>query len=174
MAKGKKFTLADLDLKLDHINKQEKYYTDKENEQYISYFPKFSQTKKDKLFAELSETVSYVKESKLEYFTNDLELIHYLQFLIFKYFTSLFNELEAKSVETNIETYTKLYNSGLLTEFINNVFEKEEIEKVMNQFYDITERAPLLAHAMKDFKDEVAKNVQSDVIKNKLKLEDNK
>lgn len=166
--KGKKFTLKDLDLKVDHINKQSSYILNEETGDYISYYPRFSKSKKDKLFEELLHTHNYVKENKLDYFNNDFELIHYLHFLIFKYFTSLHNELKDKSVETHFETFHKLYESGLLEEFLHNVFDQEEIAKVLDQFYDIIEKIPMLAKLENEFKQEVASKVQSDVIKKKI------
>jgi len=99
---------------------------------------------------------------------NEFEVIQYVQFLIFKYFTSLHNELDGKSVETHFETFYKLYDSGLLSEFLVNVFDQEEISKVFDQFYDILEIIPKLKTKEDEIRVQALQTVKNDEIRKKI------
>lgn len=171
MTKTKKFTLKDLDLKIDHINKKERYYLNEEKSEYITYNVRFSKLKKDKLIQELFETIAYFEKQGKDYFGDYFRIIHYLNFLIFKYFTSIFDELKDKSKEVHFETYKKLYDSGLLDKFINEVFDETEIGEVYELFKQTMNNADAIIKFSEFYQKQLIDNVKSDVLKERLNLD---
>ncbi|WP_107838610.1 hypothetical protein [Metasolibacillus meyeri] len=125
----------------EKVNQKEKFYFDKEQDEFILYYPTFSQNKKDELFVELVETINYYEQNNAPFISNDFELIRYTEFLIFKHFSSLKDELDGKSYEIHKETADKIYTTGLHKIFKELVFNDDEINKVIEQLYSISELA---------------------------------
>lgn len=117
----------------NNANRKEIYHFDEKKGHSITYFPKFSQTKKDRLIKELLETMAYCNKENINYFTSDAEIEQYTGYLIIKHFTSLFDTLSSWSVEKNIEYMTGLYDSGDFELFFEDIFSNEEVTKVFEQ-----------------------------------------
>lgn len=137
-AKQNPIGLSFINEKTEELNKQKKFYFDKEKDEFIFYYPTFSQSKKDELFVELIETIDDYQKKNIAFLANDFELIRYTEFLIFKHFSSLKDELDGQSYEIHKETADKMYATGLHRVFKELIFDEQEINKVIEQLYSIS------------------------------------
>ncbi|KOY83024.1 hypothetical protein I6G82_11385 [Lysinibacillus macroides] len=135
-----KLTLADIQKSAEVVNTKQKFYIDKDQEKFIYYYPKFSKRKITILINDLSHTMSYVEQHKLDFFNNDDELHHYILFLMIKHFTDLQAELKDKSIETHFATMHQLVDIGWYELFLMDMF---TIAEVSNALAEISKRLNL-------------------------------
>lgn len=128
-----KLTLTDIQKNAEELNKKQKFFIDKDQGKFIYYYPKFSKRKITILINELSHTMSYVEQHKLDFFKNDGELNNYILFLIIKHFTDLQAELKDKSVELHFATMNELVDIGWYEMFLLKMFPMQEISKVLDE-----------------------------------------
>jgi len=152
----------------ENVNREEVYHFNEEKGHSITYFPKFSQIKKDKLVVELIETIQYCKDNKMEYLTNDAHVDQYTGYLIIKYFTSLFDTLSKLSIENNIDYMYELYDNGHFEFFLEDLFSLEEVEKVFNQLKKTKELAMLYKKELDLHKQTIESQVQTKALKEKV------
>lgn len=117
----------------EDTDKVEKLYLDKEKDEYITYYPNFSETKIDDVLKELALTIDECQETKNGLIDNDEKEAQYLEFLIVKHFTSLKDELDGQSLEVHSKTKDALYKSGLLRLLLDNIFDQTQINKVLDK-----------------------------------------
>lgn len=166
--KNKPIGLSFIDQKVKNANKKEKFYLDENKENFIHYFPIFSKKKIDDLLTELMTTIQYCKSNNLEYLSNDAEILQYTNFLIIKYFTSLHTELKDKSFEIHIDTLEKLYDSEMYDLFLAEMFNDEQLTKVIDKLYEVNELANKYEKVLKEQKLILDNKIQNKVLKNKL------
>lgn len=129
--------VADIIELANEMDKIEKLYLDKENDKFITYYPKFSDDKINELFQDLNNTIIHCKEIDSKLLENDAQEAEYLQFLIVKHFTSLKDELDDKSVDVHFETKKALEKSGLQRLLLDHVFDSNEIHKILDRRNDL-------------------------------------
>lgn len=157
-----------------NANKKEVYHFDEEQGHSITYFPKFSKSKKDKLVVELVETIQYCKKNNIDYLKVDADMEQYTGYLIIKHFTSLFDTLSTWSVEKNIEYMHGLYDSGDFELFFDDIFRFEEVSKVFDQVKSVNEIATIYKKELDKQKVIIESQVSNEVLKGKaLKQLDN-
>lgn len=154
--------LSDIQKQVAELDKIEKFYLDKENDQFIYYHPKFAEDKINEIFEELITTGEYCKENKLDKLQTDDEVTEYLQFLIIKHFTSLKDELENKSFDTHYETMKALEKNGLHRVFLDHMFDSVEVIKVLDRKNEVEKLGELVMIELE--KDERNKNRQLHVL----------
>lgn len=154
--------LSDIQKQVSELDKIEKFYLDKENDQFIYYYPKFSEDKINEIFEELISTGEHCKENKLDKLQTDDEVTDYLQFLIIKHFTSLKEELENKSFDTHYETMKALKKNGLHRVFLDHMFDSDEVIKVLDRKNEVEKLAELVMIELE--KDERNKNRQLHIL----------
>lgn len=165
--KTTQFKLKDIQAKAKELTKVSKFYLDKEETMFINYYPKFSKKKVHDVFVEISDSIKILEELELNFPSNDLELIQYIQFLIIKHFTSLKSELDGKSIEVHIETMIKLLETGLFERFFDEMFDMAEVNDLLE---DLDKKAGLgleLIRIKEDANAELAEKLKSDFLKNK-------
>ncbi len=129
--------LAEVKKRVQELHKKQKFYLDKENDEFIYYYPKFSEKKINELLDELLITIKYCQENKLDKLNDDDRTLQYLQFLIIKHFTSLKEELDNKSFDIHFETKESLEETGLYRIFLDHMFDPSEVHDVLDRFNDI-------------------------------------
>ncbi|MEQ6355264.1 hypothetical protein ABNX05_11600 [Lysinibacillus sp. M3] len=150
-----------------NANRKEVYHFDEEKGHSITYFPKFSKSKKDSLIVELMGTIQYCKTNNIDYLKDDADMEQYTGYLIIKYFTSLFDTLSKWSVEDNIAYLKGLYDSGDFELFFDEIFSFEEVTKVFDQLKKTNEIANMYKKELDKQKEIIESNVNSDVLKEK-------
>lgn len=163
--KEKQLKLKDIQSKSKELTKREKFYLDKEKQQFIYYYPKFSKKKTFELFVDLKETIDHVGKNNLTFPSNDLEIIQYTQFLIIKHFTSLQTELKNKSYEVHVETMYKLMETGLFAKFIDEMFDKSEVYDLLDELDKISEVGVEMLNMEMEQKGELAEKLKSNFLK---------
>lgn len=151
----------------ENANRKEVYYFDKEKGHSITYFPKFSKSKKDKLIIELIETIQYCKSNNIDYLKDDADMEQYTGYLIIKHFTSLFDTLSQWSVEDNIAYLKGLYDSGDFELFFDEIFTFEETNKVFEQLRQTNEVANMYKKELDKQKEIIESTVTNEVLKEK-------
>jgi len=141
-------TLSDIQKQVAELDKKEKFYLDKENDQFIYYFPKFSEDKINEVFEELLNTGKYCEESKLDKLSTYDKAMEYLQFLIIKHFTSLKDELKDEK--------------GLHRVFLDHMFDSAEVIKVLERKNEVEKLGELVLLELE--KDERNKNRQLHIL----------
>lgn len=63
-----KLTLTDIHKNAEELNKKQKFFIDKDQGKFIYYYPKFSKRKITILINDLSNTLAYVEQHKLDFF----------------------------------------------------------------------------------------------------------
>lgn len=154
--------LSDIQKQVSELDKIEKFYLDKENDQFIYYNPKFAEDKINEVFEELISTGEYCKENKLDKLSTYDKAMEYLQFLIIKHFTSLKDELENKSFDTHYETMKALEKNGLHRVFLDHMFNSAEVIKVLERKNEVEKLGELVMIELE--KDELNKNRQLHVL----------
>lgn len=132
------FNLKDLQALTDDFDKVEKFYVDAEQDKYITYNVKFSEKKINVLLKELANTLTHCRDKGIKDFDTDDFTSQYLNFLIFKHFTSVHNELKGKAYSTHKKAMDKFEEVGLLRTFIDHVFDNDEVLKVYDRFTEIS------------------------------------
>ncbi|QIC46292.1 hypothetical protein GAG94_03605 [Lysinibacillus sphaericus] len=155
-------TLSDIQKQVAELDKKEKFYIDKENDQFIYYYPKFSEDKINDIFEELISTSKYCKENKISKLQKDDQVTEYLQFLIIKHFTSLNDELGNESFDTHYRTMKALGKNGLHRVFLDHMFDSAEVIKVLKRKNEVEKLAELVLLELE--KDERNKNRQLHVL----------
>lgn len=150
-----------------NANRKEVYHFDEEQGHSITYFPKFSKSKKDKLIVELIETIQYCKKNSIDYLKDDADMEQYTGYLIIKHFTSLFDTLSTWSIEKNIEYMKGLYDSGDFELFFDDIFNNEEVSTVFDQLSKTKELAMLYKNELDKQKSIIESQVSNDVLKDK-------
>lgn len=129
--------LSEVKKRIEELHKKQKFYLDKENDEFIYYYPKFSEKKINELLDELLITIKYCQENKLDKLKDEDKILQYLQFLIIKHFTSLKDELDNKPFNIHLETKESLEESGLYRIFLDHMFDPSEVHDVLDRFNDI-------------------------------------
>lgn len=155
-------TLSDIQKQVAELDKKEKFYVDKENDQFIYYYPKFSEDKINDIFEELISTSKYCKESKLDKLSTYDKAMEYLQFLIIKHFTSLKDELDNETFDTHYKTMKALEKHGLHRVFLDRMFDSAEVIKVLERKNEVEKLGELVLLELE--KDELNKNRQLHVL----------
>lgn len=141
-------TRESLAQKNKHANRKEKFYLDEDEFEYIEYNPVFSKSKRISLLQELLHTVQEQSEKQNQedskkdtmFFTNEMEIIQYINFLILKYFTSIGDMLANVDFEGHISVMKELTDLEFIEVFINEVFDVDQVSKVYNEYYLVKER----------------------------------
>lgn len=154
--------LSDIQKQVAELDRIEKFYLDKENDQFIYYHPKFAEDKINEIFEELISTGEYCKENKLDKLSTYDKAMEYLQFLIIKHFTSLKDELENESFDTHYKTMKALEKKGLHRVFLDHMFDSAEVVKVLERKNEVEKLGELVMLELE--KDERNKNRQLHVL----------
>lgn len=150
-----------------NANRKEVYHFDEEKGHSITYFPKFSKLKKDKLVIELVETIQYCKKNEIDYLKDDADMEQYTGYLIIKHFTSLYDTLSTWSVEKNIEYMHGLYDSGDFELFFDDIFSFEEVNKVFDQIKKVNTIATTYKKELDKQKSIIESEIYNEKLKNK-------
>lgn len=129
--------LSEVKKRVKELEKKEKFYLDKENDEYIYYYPKFSDTKINELIEELYKSITYCQENNLDNLNTDEEIARYLLFLIIKHFTSFKSEVDNKPFDTHYASMEMLEEVGLYRIFLNYMFDPAEVNKVLDRKNEI-------------------------------------
>ncbi|MCL1696255.1 MULTISPECIES: hypothetical protein [unclassified Lysinibacillus] len=152
----------------EYVNSKEKYYINKEQDKYIYYFPTFGKNKSDELIIELATTINYCHDKNIDFLKNDADVLKYVHFLIIKHFSSLYEEIKDKSFEVHIETLSKMYDTGMYDLFFNEIFNEDEVQKVIDQLYLTEELADKYVKELTEQKEIISKNVNTQLLRDKV------
>lgn len=129
--------LATVKKRIEELHKKQKFYLDKENDEFIYFYPKFSEKKINEALEELFITITYCQENKLDKLKDDNQILQYLQFLIIKHFTSLKEELDNKPFDIHFTTKESLEETGLYRIFLDHMFDPAEVYEVLDRMNDV-------------------------------------
>lgn len=160
--------LSYIDQQEKDVNRKEKYFFNKEQEKFIYYYPSFGKNKCDEVIIELASTINFCKENNLNYLKNDADVLQYTHFLIIKHFSSLHDELNDKAFEVHVETLSKLYDTGMYDIFFNEIFDEDEVQKLIDQLISIEDLANKYVKEIQYQKDNISKNVNNQLLKEKI------
>lgn len=148
-------------------NKKEVYHFDEEQGHNIIYFPKFSESKKDKLVVELVETIQYCIKNNIDYLKSDADMEQFTGYLIIKHFTSLFDTLSTWTVEKNIEYMNGLYDSGDFELFFDDIFSHDEVSKVFDKIKNVNKIADTYKKELNKQRSIIESKVENETLKDK-------
>lgn len=142
--------------KFKELNETKKFYLDEEKDEFIIYNVKFSFEKIALTIEELINTSLYCNDNNLEELKGE-KLLMYLDFLIFKNFTDADKLLKDKDFEYKLKFAKNIRDTGLVSLFIDNVFDSIEVNKVYDAFYEAEEKAKKLLPQIEKYEREKAK-----------------
>lgn len=142
------------------LNIMSTYQIDDTNK-VIKFYQRFDEQKKQDLIKELYEDIKYVTDNKIDFFTNDEELLKYELFLIIKHFSHFKDEI-GDSFEEKIEALSVLISIGLYDLFFEEIFDSSEVYDVLEK---VERTAELSVKALEE-QTEIIKDARSKV-KNK-------
>lgn len=140
MTKPTKEQLVGLDYfekKAKHANRKEYFALNEEETEFIWYHPVFSQTKREALMTEFLETVQYCQDNDIDYFTNEVESMQYLQYLMIRYFSSVKDMTEGLTFVEHIAVLRQFRDSDFLALMVNEVFDIEEVSKISDDYHTL-------------------------------------
>lgn len=140
MTKPTKEQLVGLDYfekKAKHANRKEYFALNEEETEFIWYHPVFSQTKREALMTEFLETVKYCQDNDIDYFTNEVESMQYLQYLMIRYFSSVKDMTEGLTFVEHIAVLRQFRDSDFLALMVNEVFDIEEVSKISDDYHTL-------------------------------------
>lgn len=128
------------ELKLSHaktkFDKGEKFETyTLVDGKVIKFNTFFLDGKINDLLNELHEKVVEANEKEIDFFSSDDNFMHFLYFLMIKYFTHFQKEI-SNDFETQITQMEWLVGSGYYDEIVNEVLPADEADKIMKKFAD--------------------------------------
>lgn len=123
--------------KAKHANRKEYFALNEEETEFIWYHPVFSQTKREALMTEFLETVNYCQENEIDYFTNEVESMQYLQYLMIRYFSSVKDMTEGLTFVEHIAVLRQFRDSDFLALMVNEVFDIEEVSKISDDYHTL-------------------------------------
>lgn len=126
------------DLKLTEVKKTAKSLDQKEtielsNGKDLHFYPIFKETIIQELLQELQEKMIYTKENNID--LKESTIYNYTLFLPIKYFTHLRKDIP-DAFEGQVEAMKWLIDTGLFKEIVEEVFDKNEINKVWDGITD--------------------------------------
>ncbi len=130
----KDLTINSVKKKVKQINTLSEYVIDRERNEVLKYYDFFDEKKIRELLLELQQHLKYDAEKGENYFKNDEVVIQYLQYLIFKYFTKI-HEQVGSDFEENKEVFDYFDSLGYIWLFHEKIFNPEEVVKVFKRFY---------------------------------------
>lgn len=136
-----------------------------DNKTTLLYSQAIGHDKIDELLTELAETLKYAEENKIDYPSNTLHVIEYLQYLCFKYFTNLEEALDSKDYETNIVAFRNAYKKGWMQKVLNEL-DVNEYGKVFDRFYETIENTAKIANLQEKSKQELLNTIQNKEVLN--------
>lgn len=142
------------ELKLSEIKKQAKSLDTMEtvqlsNDKDLHFYPVFKETVIQELLEELQQKVLYANENNIE--LKESMIFNYTLLLCIKYFTHLRQDIP-DTLEEQIEAMKWLVDTGYFKEIVEEVFLKEEVNKVWDKITDFL--------ATVQFSDKLAVEVQ--------------
>lgn len=143
----KKLTATNyFDQKVVNANKKEVFFLDEEQTQSISYHPVFSKSKRTALLQELLSTVNFCNKNDIKHFSNEFEVLQYLEYLMVKYFTDIKDYFDVSSDDyyVNVDVMRKLYDIDFIDLMLNEAFRKEEMKKVYDEYNKAYERLEIV------------------------------
>ncbi|RKJ67870.1 hypothetical protein D7X33_24690 [Butyricicoccus sp. 1XD8-22] len=161
----KELTLNDIKKQVAKMNTLSEYVLDKESNTVLTYYEVFDEKKIRQLLLELNDHYKYTTENNIDFFEHDGIVIHYLQFLIVKYFTKLHENL-GSNFEENKEAYDYLDSSGLIWLFNEKIFDVEQLGKVYERFYERIDIVDKVIELPDDMKEKLTKLQNKDIIFN--------
>lgn len=135
MTKMSPITLLSAKNKAKELDVLEPFLTNDETQEGILYNKKFSKTKIDLLIQEFLKDIQSTVEQENEFFKEDSNVTKYIMTLIIKHF-SHFKEEIGVNFEDKIAANVVLYDLGLFDLFFDEIFNKDEVDKVMKQVED--------------------------------------
>ena len=114
-----------------------KYYYNVEEEQYFEYNKVFAKDVRDDLIKELLETSQYCRDNDINYLTEDYQFKQYAHLLMIKYFSSFDKMFKGKDYDYHIQIMNNLYKTGIYDLFFHDIFDKDEVQAVIDHLYMI-------------------------------------
>lgn len=165
----KKISIKTIQAQEADINKLSTYVLNEENNEVIKYYKKFDEKKIQDLLIEAHAKMRYVAEhDEIDYFNNDGQFYEFLTYLTIKYFSHFYDELKESSFEEDIAAMNALVSTGLYRAILNDVFDGNEVNKVIEYMEEFIQSASLAIEAESKLRQSTLEQVQSPVIKKKL------
>lgn len=161
--KNPRVTLKKAEQDVKKFDKQETYTLKDGNN--INFDPFFSPAKIQTLADEYQTDIAKLAEANID--TDDTYQFNYMGFLIVKHFTEYGKYIEP-TLEFKISAFDTLLNNGHLYELLEDVFDKNEVNKIWDQ---LTRTVAHQQHLIK-FQDDINKEFQKLEIQNKDAFED--
>jgi hypothetical protein len=133
-------------LKLSVIKKQDKNYQLKETFEFedgkiLKFFVHFRPSKIEEMLEEMAKQLNYANEKGIE--LEDKFIFNYVHFLCIKYFTDLGKDI-ADDFETQLKQMEWLVDCKYFKPMVEEMFLKEELQKVWDKMTDVLSRYQLL------------------------------
>lgn len=164
----KKISLASVQAKESAIDTLSTYILDEKTNEVIKYNKLFSDSKIQFLLIEAYEKMKYAEENDIEFFKSDEDLYTFISYLTIKWFTHLGEELKDSSLETDISAMSALVSTGLFKTILNDVFDGNEIQKVLQTMDEHIELSGRVESYQSNLLKQTYESVESPTVKEKI------
>lgn len=164
----KKLTLKSIQAKEASIDTLSTYILNEKTNEVIKYYKLFNENKIQFLLTEAFEKMKYAEENDIEFFNSDADLYNFISYLSIKWFTHLGEELKDSTLEDDIVAMSALLSTGLFKTILNDVFDGNEIQKIIETMHDHIELSARAQQYENEMLEKTVDKVESPVIKNKI------
>ena len=120
---------------------------------------------------EAYSNLEYDEKHKLNFFKNDEIFIQYIFFLTIKHMTNLQDEIPP-TLDKQIHIFNQLIAIGLFEEMFNNVFDPNEVSKILERFGTFASLATQIAELEDDTRFNASQKVLHPLMKKQVGKKD--
>lgn len=132
MKRQRQIKLKDITKEFKSINTLSTHVLNKEDNIVIKYYKVFDNKRVEELMKEAYSNLEYDNVHNLGFFKEDEIFVQYIFFLILKHMTNLKAEIP-DTLDEQISIFNQLISIGLFEEMFNNVFDSNEVSKVLER-----------------------------------------
>ena len=163
----KKVSLKDIEKQYKSVTTLSTHVINKEENIVIQYYKVFDNTRIEAIMKEAYSNIEYDEKHKLNFFINDEIFIQYIFFLTIKHMTNLHDEIPS-TLDKQINIFNQLIAIGLFEEMFNNVFDPNEVSKILERFGSFASMATQIAELENDTRSKANQTVIHPLMQKKL------
>lgn len=167
----KKISLKDITKQYNDVSTPSIHVINEEEGIYIQYYKAFDNKRIEAIMKEAYSNLEFDKEHNLNFFNDDEIFIQYVFFLILKYMTNLRDEIPS-TLDKQINIFNQLISIGLFEEMFNNVFDPNEVSKVLERIGTFAQLASQITELEERTRSESKQTVQHPLMQEKVGKED--
>lgn len=114
------------------LDRVETYVINGVTNEVIKYNPVFDELKINEILKEIQEKIEYIEKNNINFPKDDDEFYKYVCFLMIKKFTHFSSEI-ADDLETQLAQMNALFRLGYFELIIGEIFNQDEIARVINK-----------------------------------------